>query len=170
MLPGVGAFADCKRGLTAVPGMIEALEAQVIQGGKPFLGICVGMQLMAAAGYEHVTSEGLGWIDGDVEIVRPAPEADGRARKIPHMGWNQLRLDAAGAGHPVLAGIDNGDHAYFVHSYAMTLRDPAQRLATVDYGGPVTAAVWAGAVYGCQFHPEKSQAVGLRILQNFVDL
>ncbi|MEQ9332476.1 imidazole glycerol phosphate synthase subunit HisH, partial [Thalassobaculum sp.] len=99
VLPGVGAFADCRRGLYAVDGMVDALTARVLGDGVPFLGICVGMQLMAAAGYEHVTSEGLGWIDGDVEIVRPAPEADGRARKIPHMGWNQLKLDAAGAGH-----------------------------------------------------------------------
>ena len=168
VLPGVGAFADCRRGLYAVDGMVDALTDRVLGDGAPFLGICVGMQLMAAAGYEHVTSEGLGWIDGDVEIVRPAPEADGRARKIPHMGWNQLRLDAAGAGHPVLAGIDNGDHAYFVHSYAMTLRDPAQRLATVDYGGPVTAVVGRDNLIGTQFHPEKSQATGLRLIANFL--
>jgi glutamine amidotransferase len=168
VLPGVGAFADCRRGLFAVDGMVDALTARVIGDGVPFIGICVGMQLMAAAGYEHVTSEGLGWIDGDVEIVRPAPEADGRPRKIPHMGWNDLNLEPAGRAHPVLAGIADGDHAYFVHSYAMTLRDPAQRLATVDYGGPVTAVVGRDNLIGTQFHPEKSQATGLRLIANFL--
>lgn len=167
VLPGVGAFADCRRGLYAVDGMVEALTARVLGDGVPFIGICVGMQLMAAAGFEHVTSEGLGWIDGDVEIIRPAPEADGRARKIPHMGWNDLRLEAGGS-HPVLAGIANGDHAYFVHSYAMTLRDPAQRIASVDYGGPVTAVVGRDNLIGTQFHPEKSQVTGLRLIANFL--
>lgn len=168
VLPGVGAFADCRRGLYAVDGMVDALTARVLGDGVPFIGICVGMQLMAAAGYEHVTSQGLGWIDGDVEIVRPAPEDDGRARKIPHMGWNQLRLEGAGASHPVLAGISDGDHAYFVHSYAMTLRDRSQLLATVDYGGPVTAVVGRDNLVGTQFHPEKSQATGLRLIANFL--
>jgi glutamine amidotransferase len=168
VLPGVGAFADCRRGLFAVEGMVEALTDRVLKDGVPFIGICVGMQLMARAGYEHVTSEGLGWIDGDVEIVRPAAEPDGRARKIPHMGWNELQMEPAGAAHPVLAGIANGDHAYFVHSYAMTLHDPAQRLATVDYGGPVTAVVGRNNLIGTQFHPEKSQATGLRLIANFL--
>ena len=168
VLPGVGAFAECRRGLYAVDGMVDALTARVLGDGAPFIGICVGMQLMAKAGYEHVTSDGLGWIDGDVEIVRPAPEADGRARKIPHMGWNQLQLEAAAIGHPALAGIADGDHAYFVHSYAMTLHDRAQRLATVDYGGPVTAVVARDNLIGTQLHPEKSQATGLRLIANFL--
>jgi len=168
VLPGVGAFADCRRGLYAVDGMVEALADRVLGAGVPFLGICVGMQLMAAAGFEHVTAEGLGWIDGDVEIVRPEPEADGRPRKIPHMGWNQLQLEAAGAAHPVLAGIADGDHAYFVHSYAMALRDPRQLLATADYGGRVTAVVGRDNLIGTQFHPEKSQATGLRLIANFL--
>lgn len=168
VLPGVGAFADCRRGLYAVDGMVEALADRVLGDGVPFIGICVGMQLLAVAGYEHVTSDGLGWIDGDVEIVRPAPEADGRPRKIPHMGWNDLRLDETGRAHPVLAGIADGDHGYFVHSYAMSLRDPVLRLAAVDYGGPVTAVVGRNNLIGTQFHPEKSQATGLRLIANFL--
>lgn len=168
VLPGVGAFAECRRGLYAVDGMVEALTARVLDGGVPFIGICVGMQLMAKAGYEHVTSDGLGWIDGDVEIVRPAPETDGRTRKIPHMGWNDLKLDGAGTRHPVLAGIADGDHAYFVHSYAMVVHDRAHRLATVDYGGPLTAVVGRDNLIGTQFHPEKSQATGLRLITNFL--
>ena len=168
VLPGVGAFADCRRGLFAVDGMVEAIRGRVLADGAPFLGICVGMQLMAGTGYEHVTSEGLGWIDGDVELVRPAPESDGRPRKIPHMGWNELRLEPTGTAHPVLAGLVDGDHAYFVHSYHMTLRSPEQRLATVDYGGPVTAVVGRDNLIGTQFHPEKSQATGLRLIANFL--
>ncbi|HEY9567111.1 MAG TPA: imidazole glycerol phosphate synthase subunit HisH [Thalassobaculum sp.] len=168
VLPGVGAFAECRRGLHAVDGMVEALTERVIAAGVPFIGICVGMQLLAAAGHEHVSSVGLGWIDGDVEVVRPAPAPDGRALKVPHMGWNQLRMQPAGAAHPVLTGIADGDHAYFVHSYAMTLHDPRQLLATVDYGGAVTAVVGRDNLIGTQFHPEKSQATGLRLIANFL--
>ncbi|EDP62161.1 Glutamine amidotransferase [alpha proteobacterium BAL199] len=168
VLPGVGAFAECRRGLYAVDGMVEALTARVLGDGVPFIGICVGMQLMAKAGYEHVTSDGLGWVDGDVEIVQPAPEPDGRMRKIPHMGWNELRLETVGSRHPVLTGIADGDHAYFVHSYAMTMRDSSQRLASVDYGGSVTAVVARDNLIGTQFHPEKSQTTGLRLIANFL--
>ncbi|MFN3459544.1 MAG: imidazole glycerol phosphate synthase subunit HisH [Oceanibaculum sp.] len=162
VLPGVGAFADCKRGLAAVPGMIEALEAQVIRGGKPFLGICVGMQLMADRGLEFETAEGLGWIPGDVVALTPSD----RTLKVPHMGWNELEMK--GADHPVLAGIRSGDHAYFVHSYHLAASDPAQILATVDYGGPVTAIVGRDNLVGTQFHPEKSQEAGLRLIANFL--
>jgi glutamine amidotransferase len=168
VLPGVGAFAECRRGLFAVPGMVDALTDRVRGDGVPFLGICVGMQLMATAGHEHESVDGLGWIDGVVERVRPAPEADGRPRKIPHMGWNALRRAGAGVDHPVLDGIADGDHAYFVHSYALTPNDPAQRLATVDYGGLVTAMVGRDNLVGTQFHPEKSQATGLRLIANFL--
>lgn len=162
VLPGVGAFADCKRGLAAVPGMIEALEEQVIRGGKPFLGICVGMQLMADRGLEFETVAGLGWIPGDVVALTPSD----RALKVPHMGWNELELK--GAGHPVLAGIKSGDHAYFVHSYHLAASDPAQVLATVEYGGAVTAIVGRDNLVGTQFHPEKSQEAGLRLIANFL--
>ena len=162
VLPGVGAFADCKRGLAAVPGMIEALEEQVVRGGKPFLGICVGMQLMADRGLEFETVAGLGWIPGDVVVLTPSD----RALKVPHMGWNELELK--GAGHPVLAGIKSGDHAYFVHSYHLAASDPAQVLATVEYGGAVTAIVGRDNLVGTQFHPEKSQEAGLRLIANFL--
>lgn len=162
VLPGVGAFADCKRGLAAVSGMIEALEEQVIRSGKPFLGICVGMQLMADRGLEFETAEGLGWIPGDVVALTPSYPA----LKVPHMGWNELQLK--GADHPVLAGIESGDHAYFVHSYHLAASDPAQVLATVEYGGPVTAIVARDNLVGTQFHPEKSQEAGLRLIANFL--
>lgn len=162
VLPGVGAFADCKRGLDAVPGMIEALTEAVRGGGKPFLGICVGMQLMAERGHEHGTTEGLGWIGGD---VGPFDLAD-PALKVPHMGWNELEF-RPGA-HPVLDGLEPGAHAYFVHSYHMRCADPADVLAAVDYGGPITAMVGRDNMVGTQFHPEKSQAVGLRVISNFL--
>lgn len=166
VLPGVGAFADCRAGLEAVPGMRAALFRRVIDDGVPFLGICVGMQLMADAGHEHVVTEGFGWIPGPVEKIEPAPEADGRPRKVPHMGWNALILDAPG--HPVLAGITDGDHAYFVHSYALRPAHPEHGLARVDYGGPIIAAVGRDNLFGTQFHPEKSQATGLRLIANFL--
>ncbi|KAA5603874.1 imidazole glycerol phosphate synthase subunit HisH [Roseospira marina] len=162
VLPGVGAFGDCRRGLGAVDGMIDALAEAVHGRGRPFLGICVGMQLMAREGREHGTHPGLDWVDGIVEPITP----DDPALKIPHMGWNDLRVSATG--HPVLEGIGTGQHAYFVHSYAMTMADPAQVLATVDYGGPVTAIVGRDTMVGTQFHPEKSQATGLRLITNFL--
>ena len=162
VLPGVGAFADCRAGLDAVPGMVAALEAEVRGNRKPFLGICVGMQLMAERGLEFGVHPGLGWIAGDVVALTP----DDPALKIPHMGWNDLRI--VGKGHPVLAGLATGDHAYFVHSYQLAANDPADVLATVDYGGPVTAVVGRDNMVGTQFHPEKSQRAGLRLIANFL--
>ncbi len=162
VLPGVGAFADCMAGLAGVKGMVEALEENVIGAGKPFLGICVGMQLMAERGLEHGTHRGLGWIGGEVRRVEPSD----KSLKIPHMGWNDVSLTQTG--HPVLAGLANGDHVYFVHSYQFVCADPAQVLATVDYGGAVTAIVGRDNMLGTQFHPEKSQKVGLDLIANFL--
>lgn len=162
VLPGVGAFGDCLRGLAALPGMLEALEREVIERGKPFLGICVGMQLMAERGLEHGAHEGLGWIAGEVRPLAPSDPS----LKIPHMGWNELYKD--GAGHPVLAGLADGTDVYFVHSYHLVCSDPAQVLARSDYGGPVAAVVGRDNVVGTQFHPEKSQAAGLRLILNFL--
>lgn len=162
VLPGVGAFADCYRGLNSLSGMIETLNEQVIKGGKPFLGICVGMQLMATVGREHGEHRGLGWIDGAVELLQPGDPA----LKVPHMGWNQLRL--LQPQHPVLAGIKSGDHAYFVHSYHLRPDNPTVVLAETDYGGPVVAAIGRDNMVGTQFHPEKSQVTGLRLLANFL--
>ncbi|MBU6508218.1 MAG: imidazole glycerol phosphate synthase subunit HisH [Alphaproteobacteria bacterium] len=161
VLPGVGAFADCMRGLAALPGMIAALHETVIVRGRPFLGICVGMQLMATIGREFETVDGLGWIPGEVVAIAPTDPT----LKIPHMGWNELKLAAA---HPVLAGLKTGDHAYFVHSYQLAAREPRSVMATVDYGGPITAAVGRDNLFGVQFHPEKSQATGLRLIANFL--
>ncbi len=161
VLPGVGAFADCMRGLSAVPGMVEALNENVIQGGKPILGICVGMQLMATAGREFGVHAGLNWIEGE---VIPLSHAD-PALKIPHMGWNEIDLVQ---NHPIFAGLDEGANAYFVHSFEMKPAARAHLLATTDYGGAVTAAIGKGNIVGTQFHPEKSQAVGLKILANFL--
>lgn len=162
VLPGVGAFADCKRGLDAVPGMVEAMTEAVHGKGRPFLGICVGMQLMAARGLEHGTTEGLGWLDSEVVPLDPADAS----LKVPHMGWNELEFTVGR--HPILDGIEPGAHAYFVHSYHMRCADPADVLATVSYGEPVTAVVGRGTMVGTQFHPEKSQAVGLTLITNFL--
>lgn len=161
VLPGVGAFADCMRGLSAVPGMVEALNESVLQGGKPILGICVGMQLMATAGREFGTHNGLNWIGGEVVPLSPADPA----LKIPHMGWNEILL---AQNHPIFAGLDSSANAYFVHSFEMKPANAAHRLATTDYGGAVTAAIGRDNIVGTQFHPEKSQAVGLTILGNFL--
>ncbi|MEM0988781.1 MAG: imidazole glycerol phosphate synthase subunit HisH [Pseudomonadota bacterium] len=160
VLPGVGAFADCRRGLDAVDGMAQAVAARVA-AGHPFLGICVGMQLMATRGLEHGETPGFGWVPG--EVVKLVP--DDPALKIPHMGWNALE---GVADHPVLAGIAPGDHAYFVHSYHLLAEDPAHCLATCQHGQPVTAVVGHGPMVGTQFHPEKSQATGLRLIGNFL--
>jgi len=164
VLPGVGAFADCKRGLAAVPGMIEAMTEAVHGAGKPFLGICVGMQLMATRGLEHETTEGLDWIKGEVTALTPAD----KSLKIPHMGWNTLELARP---HPLLGGIPLGEkglHAYFVHSYAFRPERQESLIATTDYGGPVTAMIGEANMAGTQFHPEKSQALGLALIGNFL--
>lgn len=161
VLPGVGAFADCMRGLRAVPGLVETLEESVIREAKPFLGICVGMQLMAEAGREFGVHRGLGWIHGEVLPMTPRDPK----LKIPHMGWNELEILED---HPVFAGIEKGAHAYFVHSFELKLERSEELLATTDYGGAVTAAVGRDNMVGTQFHPEKSQAVGLRLLANFL--
>jgi len=166
VLPGVGAFADCMRGLDAVSGMRAALDEQVVRGGKPFLGICVGMQLMADSGHEHVVTDGLGWLRGKVTAIEPEDGPDGRALKVPHMGWNQI--DAGGRPHPVLDGLGAGAFVYFVHSYQLEPANTNERLAVTDYGGPVTAAVGRDNLIGTQFHPEKSQATGLRLIGNFL--
>jgi glutamine amidotransferase len=160
VLPGQGAFADCAHGLADVGGMREAIE-QATAAGTPFLGICVGMQLMAARGLEHTITKGFGWIGGDVAAMQVPDEL-----RLPQMGWNELLFEPGV--HPLLAGLLPGDHAYFVHSYALAGGDPAQTIATTDYGGPVVAFVAAGNRAGTQFHVEKSQEVGLRILANFL--
>ncbi len=164
VLPGVGAFADCRRGLDAVEGMIEALEEAVRGKGRPFLGICVGMQLMAERGRENVVTEGLAWIGGEVDRIAPADAS----LKIPHMGWNTL---APKRNHALLDGIalgPKGLHAYFVHSYQLRPTDKADLVAEADYGGPLTAMVARGNLAGTQFHPEKSQRLGLALLANFL--
>ncbi len=159
VLPGDGAFAACRAALAAVPGLTEAIGEAVTLRGRPFLGICVGMQMLATTGHEYGETAGLGWIAGDVRRIA-AP-----GLKVPHMGWNDLVIDRA---HPVTEGIGTGDHAYFVHSYAMEVADRADLVAHADYGGPVTAIVARGTVVGTQFHPEKSQRTGLRLIANFL--
>jgi imidazole glycerol-phosphate synthase subunit HisH len=164
VLPGVGAFADCRRGLDAVPGMVEALEENVRRKGKPFFGICVGMQLMAERGREYEVVEGLGWIPGEVDKIAPSDPN----LKIPHMGWNTLSELKA---HPLLDGITLGNgglHAYFVHSYQLKAADRSDLVAEADYGGPVTAMIGRDNMAGTQFHPEKSQRLGLALIANFL--
>jgi len=164
VLPGVGAFRDCRDGLKAVPGMWEAVDEEVRVRGKPFLGICVGMQLMASRGLEHGVAQGFGWIAGDVTRIQPGDPA----LKVPHMGWNTLE---ACNPHALLEGLPlgpDGLHAYFVHSYQLAPADPADLLAVTDYGGPITAVVGHGNMAGTQFHPEKSQALGLALIGNFL--
>lgn len=164
VLPGVGAFGDCRRGLDALGGMVETLNEVVRREAKPFMGICIGMQLMASRGLEHGEHPGLGWIAGDVVKVEPSlPEL-----KIPHMGWNNLELNDRGRSHPVLAGLGDDAHAYFVHSFEFKCRDRSNVLATVDYGGSIVAVVGRDNMIGTQFHPEKSQDVGLKIITNFL--
>lgn len=164
VLPGVGAYADCKRGLEAVAGMREALENAVRAKGRPFLGICVGMQLMATRGLEHGVTEGLDWIAGEVAHITPADPS----LKIPHMGWNTLDVVTP---HALLDGIATGPkglHAYFVHSYHFVAKDEAHVVALTDYGGPITAFVAKDNMAGTQFHPEKSQTLGLKLIANFL--
>jgi imidazole glycerol-phosphate synthase subunit HisH len=161
VLPGVGAFADCRAGLYGVPGMVDTLRRAVIEQGKPFLGICVGMQLMATRGVEYGIHAGLDWIQGDVVRIDPGKDH----LKIPHMGWNEL---SALKPHALLEGIAQRDHAYFVHSFQLKASRPETVLALTDYGGPITAVVGRDNLAGTQFHPEKSQATGLKLIANFL--
>ena len=164
VLPGVGAFADCRRGLDDIPGMVEALNSAVRQKGRPFFGICVGMQLMAERGREYQVTPGLGWIAGEVDRIAPSDPA----LKIPHMGWNTLNMLRP---HPLLADIPlgpDGLHAYFVHSYELKTAHRAELVAQADYGGPLTAIVGRDNMVGTQFHPEKSQRLGLQLIANFL--
>jgi imidazole glycerol-phosphate synthase subunit HisH len=161
VLPGQGAFAECRRGLAAVPGLEEAVSEAVIARGRPFFGICVGMQLMAERGREFETTDGLGWIEGEVVAIEPADPSF----KIPHMGWNELSLTRE---HPVFDGVAPGTHTYFVHSYHLAVGNSRDLVATADYAQPLTAAVARDNMVGTQFHPEKSQAAGLRLIANFL--
>ena len=164
VLPGVGAFADCKQGLARIPGMIEALEESVLARGTPFLGICVGLQLMATRGLEHGETPGLGWVEGEVRAIAPSDAS----LKIPHMGWNTLDLARS---HPLFAGIRTGAaglNAYFVHSYHLVPAEAGALVASTDYGGPITAFVAKDNMAGSQFHPEKSQSLGLALIANFL--
>lgn len=163
VLPGVGAFADCMRGLKSLPGLLDVLQNEVLHKRKQFLGICVGMQMLFERGHEHGVHEGLGWLKGEVVPLQPSDPK----LKVPHMGWNDLQVSG---GHPLMSGISSGDHAYFVHSYHAACSDPQQVLATVDYGQTLTAVVGQGNIMGTQFHPEKSQETGLAILRNFLRL
>jgi len=162
VLPGDGAFPACRRGLAAIDGLEEAIVEAVTKRAIPFLGICVGMQMLANEGHEYETVTGFGWVAGDVRKITP----NDPALKVPHMGWNDLVIDQP---HPVLEGVVTGAHAYFVHSYHMEMRDPTHRLAHCDYGSDVTAIVGHANVIGTQFHPEKSQEAGLRLIANFLN-
>ena len=161
VLPGVGAFADCRAGLDGVPGLVDAMNEAVIKNAKPFFGICVGMQLMADVGREFGESKGLGWISGEVVAIKPAD----KELKIPHMGWNDLRIKNS---HPLLAGVAPGGHAYFVHSFQFVVSDEKNVMAEIDYGGPIAAVIAKDNMVGTQFHPEKSQELGLGIIANFL--
>ncbi|WP_170409426.1 imidazole glycerol phosphate synthase subunit HisH [Ruegeria atlantica] len=161
VLPGDGAFPACAAELRGHKGIYDAMVEAVEQKGRPFLGICVGMQLMASKGHEYAETEGLDWVAGDVVRIEPSDNS----LKVPHMGWNDLVLESE---HPVFAGVQSGDHAYFVHSYHFRVSDPAQRLAYVEYGQEVTAIIGRDTMVGMQFHPEKSQDVGLRMIGNFL--
>ena len=165
VLPGVGAFKDCRDGLAAIPGMIEAMEQSVLAEGRPFLGVCVGMQLLAARGLEHEITPGLGWVAGDVVPI----ETGDSSLKIPHMGWNTVNIRRQ---HPLLAGIETGEnglHAYFVHSFHFVPSSQEAIVAEAVYGGPIAALVASDNIAGTQFHPEKSQKLGLALLANFVE-
>ncbi|MDV7270227.1 imidazole glycerol phosphate synthase subunit HisH [Thioclava sp. A2] len=162
VLPGDGAYPSCKAALLRFDGLFEAIEDAVTTRAVPFMGICIGMQMMATRGLEFEPTEGFGWIPGEVVKIDPADAS----LKVPHMGWNDLVIDNA---HPVLEGVTTGDHAYFVHSYHFKVANPAHLLAHVDYAGPITAIVGRDNMVGTQFHPEKSQATGLRIISNFLN-
>ncbi len=161
VLPGDGAFPHCRAELFARSGLAEAIVESVTTRARPFMGICVGMQMMATTGHEYEETPGFGWVAGDIRKITPSDPA----LKVPHMGWNDLVISHP---HPVLEGIKTGDHAYFVHSYAMDVRNPAERLAHVDYAGDVTAIIGRDNMIGTQFHPEKSQSAGLRMIGNFL--
>jgi len=163
VLPGVGAFYDCMTGLLEVKDMFSSLEENVLGKKKPFLGICVGMQLLADKGLEHGENKGFGWIKGKVTPIKPR----NKSLKIPHMGWNELKIKGK---HPLFDGIKDGDHAYFVHSYHMECKDGGDIKAEADYGGSITAAVANGNIMGVQFHPEKSQETGLKLINNFMKI
>ncbi|MEM6480659.1 MAG: imidazole glycerol phosphate synthase subunit HisH [Pseudomonadota bacterium] len=160
VLPGDGAFPACRAALFDHRGVFEAMEEAVLKEGRPFFGICIGMQMLATRGLEYTPTPGFDWIPGEVDHVNPKG-----GLKVPHMGWNDLHLSQA---HPVLKGLSSGDHAYFVHSYQFGVRDPAHLIADTEYGGPVTAIVGRDTMVGTQFHPEKSQATGLRLIRNFL--
>ncbi|MCA1909595.1 MAG: imidazole glycerol phosphate synthase subunit HisH [Magnetospirillum sp.] len=162
VLPGVGAFGDCRAGLEALDGMVQAMREAVIDKGRPFMGICVGMQLMATTGREHGTHQGLDWICGEVVAITPSDPA----LKVPHMGWNELAW--VPGSHPLLEDLGENPHAYFVHSYRFQCADDRHQLARVSYGGPITALIGRDNLVGTQFHPEKSQATGLRVISNFL--
>ncbi|MDP5217846.1 imidazole glycerol phosphate synthase subunit HisH [Ruegeria sp. 2205SS24-7] len=162
VLPGDGAFPACAAELRGHKGIHDAMVEAVEDRGRPFLGICVGMQLMATTGHEYQETAGLGWVSGDVVKIEP----EDSALKVPHMGWNDLVINSD---HPIFAGIKTGDHTYFVHSYQFRVTNPAERLAHVDYGGEVTAVIGRDTMIGMQFHPEKSQATGLRMIGNFLN-
>ncbi len=161
VLPGDGAFPACRQELFDHRGLFEAIEEAVVHNARPFMGICIGMQMMATRGLEYVETPGFDWIGGQVERIAPADPA----LKVPHMGWNDLVIDQP---HPLLDGMESGDHAYFVHSYHFQVADPAHRLAHCDYAGDITAIVGRDTIVGTQFHPEKSQANGLRLIANFL--
>ena len=162
VLPGDGAFPACRKELFDHRGLFEAIEEAVVTGGKPFMGICIGMQMMASRGLEYSETPGFDWIGGDVVHIAPSDTS----LKVPHMGWNDLVI---ASDHPVFDGVSSGDHAYFVHSYHFQVADPAHLLAHVDYGGQITAVVGRDTMIGTQFHPEKSQATGLRMIANFLN-
>lgn len=165
VLPGVGAFGDCIDGLSDIDGMVDALTEAVITRGSPFFGVCVGMHLMAEKGYEHGVHSGLGWLTGSVKPLEPTD----KTLKIPHMGWNTIELTEAGCRHPVARVLAADDHTYFVHSYQMVLENAQALLGFTDHGGPVSAIVGRDNMIGTQFHPEKSQTVGLKLISSFLE-
>ncbi len=162
VLPGVGAFSDCMAGLKKLSGMIDTMKEEVLAKNKPFLGICVGMQLLAEKGYEDGVHDGLGWIKGEVRIINP----EDKKLKVPHMGWNNIKINNS----KLFKDIKDGEHLYFVHSYQVICSDNKDIAATVEYGGEITAAVTKNNIMGVQFHPEKSQDAGLKIIGNFLSL
>ncbi|MGB3179502.1 MAG: imidazole glycerol phosphate synthase subunit HisH [Albidovulum sp.] len=162
VLPGDGAFPSCRAALDRFAGLFEAIEEAVTVKGRPFMGICIGMQMMATRGLEYTETQGFGWIGGEVTKIAPSDPA----LKVPHMGWNDLVIDQP---HPMLSGIETGQHAYFVHSYQFRVTDPVHRLAHCDYAGDITAIVGRDNMVGTQFHPEKSQSLGLRLIANFLN-